>query len=417
MKIVGAKRRGGSMGVSLGLLSVAGSSAILLGVGPRLIDSPAFSGLGLVWTVATVFGFGLAMPTEQLVNRRLNASAASDRSSPVRWLWASAAVCVGAAWFLGSRAVAAENFAALVPGMALAIIGWAAVSMVRGRLLGVGDLRAYAVVLHSETVARLGLIAAAWIIDEAVIPLLALAVGAPLVVGAIVGSCFRVERGPVTGRAQGNANAVEQLAFIIGAMGYQVCLNAPPLLLEWRWSSTAPAVIGAFVVATSYFRASTVLAGGITIHALTELSRAWGDRNMSSFSSNLSLATRRGLITSAVVAAVGLVAAPVLLPLIYGSQLGLPFELYVSLAISTMIAVQANLQVTALLAADRGTWAATCWTLGALTTLAPLALLPANFVVLSCGLIVGPTVAFLAASWATSRLFRPSISSGAAHRA
>ena len=89
-----AERRGGATQVTVMLGFVAASGAALLAVGPRLLDDRMFAGLAIEWTVSTIFGLGVAAPTEQLVNRRLNVDPACRRdrlrSASERrpaWLW------------------------------------------------------------------------------------------------------------------------------------------------------------------------------------------------------------------------------------------------------------------------------------------------------------------------------------------
>ena len=67
---VGLRRalvHGSVSAVTVGNVGIAISVAAMLAAGPRLLGPGPFVGLGLAWTLTTVFGYGLAMPTEQLI--------------------------------------------------------------------------------------------------------------------------------------------------------------------------------------------------------------------------------------------------------------------------------------------------------------------------------------------------------------
>jgi hypothetical protein len=102
-----ARRRGGVRVVTIGYVLVGGSSFLLLAAGPRLLGTVSFSGLGLIWTVSTLFGIGVALPTEQLVGRRMNVGSPDPVSVPVRWLLALGMLAGCLCWLAGSRSAAA----------------------------------------------------------------------------------------------------------------------------------------------------------------------------------------------------------------------------------------------------------------------------------------------------------------------
>ena len=131
-----------------------------------------------------------------------------------------------------------------------------------------------------EAAARGALLVAAVVASQAEGILLSAAVGVPLFGTAAWAATHRhpTGAGTVLGRSDG-----EQLAFLLYALGYQICLNASPLLLAWRVGSTLPAWTGAFVVANSYFRAATILTGGVLVKALTDMSLARGRGDSAAF--------------------------------------------------------------------------------------------------------------------------------------
>src|SRR6478735_2901642 len=76
-------RRGGVTEVTLGNLAIALSVVAMLAVGPRTLGTEAFAGFALAWTATTLFGYGLAMPTEQLVARRVSAGLSARTRVPI----------------------------------------------------------------------------------------------------------------------------------------------------------------------------------------------------------------------------------------------------------------------------------------------------------------------------------------------
>ncbi len=371
---------------------VAASGAALLAVGPRLLDDRMFAGLAIEWTVSTIFGLGVAAPTEQLVNRRLNVDPGSSTRSAAIGIGAAACLAVVLVIALLGWSDLQERFEWLVPGAAVAVVGWSLCAVTRGRLLGAGDLRAYGQSQAVEAAARGALLVAAVVASQAEGILLSAAVGVPLFVAAAWAATHRhpTGAGTVLGRSDG-----EQLAFLLYALGYQICLNASPLLLAWRVGSTLPALTGAFVVANSYFRAATILTGGVLVKALTDMSLAWGRGDSAAFWRSLHNSTTRAGALAVVSCAAGLVLAPVALPILYGSSLGLSAWTYVALAASTVLVVLTSARATALLAAGRGWWAAAGWMSGAVALVLAATLLPVRSGVTGWALVVAPVVALV----------------------
>jgi O-antigen/teichoic acid export membrane protein len=173
-------------------------------------------------------------------------------------------------------------------------------------------------------------------------------------------------------------------------LGYQVCLNSAPLLMEWRFGHAQPAAVGAFVTASTYFRIPVLLVGGILTHALVEMSHAWGAGDLTRFRRGRTLGLRRLLLTVIGISAVLTVAAPVLLRAYYGAPLGLPIAVLLALPVSTVIAQTAVMVVQGLLATDRGRTAALLWTVGGGMTVLLLSLSHGLDVWVQAGLVLGP---------------------------
>lgn len=107
-------------------------------------------------------------------------------------------------------------------------------------------------------------------------------------------------------------------------------------------------------------------------------------------------------VTSVLAAA----AAPLVLPLYYGSALHVPATVLAALAVSTAVAATAAVAVQPLLASGRGRWAASCWLSGALITIAGLAMSTGTDLLAAATLVGGPVVALVGAFIASGSLLR-----------
>lgn len=378
----------------MALALVATSGAALLAVGPRLLGEAVFGGLALQWTISTIFGLGVAAPTEQLVNRRLNVEPGWSIAAATWRLWIAAIIgCVLVALVLG-WSDAQQSFPWLVPGACLAVLGWSLCALSRGRLLGAGDMRAYGQSQAVEGLCRLLLLAAAMAGGESpwVPAALAAAVGLPLFAGglwALVHQHRAFQREPAC------VEEGEHAAFVMYALGYQACVNALPLVLEWRSGE----MTGPFVVANSYFRAALIVVGGVLVHALTNLSLIWGRGDRKGFDVALRRVTVRSVLLAACASLAALAAAPFLLPLLYGGPLGLETRTGLALASSTVLAVAAAAQATGLLAAGRPWRAVVAWAAGTVAMLAAALVLPVDVGALFWAPIVAAVVPLVAAVW------------------
>lgn len=385
-----AARRGGSLDLTTGYVAVGLSAVALLAAGPRVLGVREFGGLGLAWTMVNVFGLGLAFPTEQLLGRRMNARRPVDPQWPL-----GALACCGLAFALVgwrlSRVGSGLSYQPMLWCIALGIGGWIVLAVVRSRLAGAGDLRAYGFVLLSESACRIGLVCLAYCGAWPGPETFGIAVGGPLIFSAAVGAVVRTHRRDSSSDASRRTGRLEQVWFVVVALGCQACLNAPPLILGLR-GHVGAAEIGAFVAATTYFRAPTVLVGGVITHALVALSEAWGREDQVALY-RLERRFERGLL-AALLPAVGILSAgaPILLPLYYGHRLDLAVVVLAGLVASSVVASYALLLTQSLLAVGRSAAAARSWTIGALSTVVVLAISPTLGWLAAGGLAIGPCV-------------------------
>ena len=388
--------------VTVGNVGIAISVAAMLAAGPRLLGAGPFVSLGLAWTLTTVFGYGLAMPTEQLLTRRRSARDPRSGGRPVLLLLLAGLVSCVALPLVGSQVLSAGDTAVTVPAAVVGIAGWVLLATARGRVAGSGRLHAYAGLLGLEAATRVLLVVAAIVLPAGATWLLGSAVGVPIVVSAVAG----LLRQPIQarrhladlrlGRQPGLGRESEQAAFVLVAVGYQLCLNAAPLVLAWRVDAASHETVGAFVITSSYYRVAAVLGAGYATHTLVSLSALWSAGSREQFRQVL----RRGVLSATVVTAAAtiLVAAlgPVAVPLLNGRDPEIPLVVVAALALSTVLATAAAVATTGLMAAQRGSASAVWWLTGAGVHLFLLATTTTIGGTVALALVAGPAIVLVA---------------------
>jgi O-antigen/teichoic acid export membrane protein len=151
--------------------------------------------------------------------------------------------------------------------------------------------------------------------------------------------------------------------------------------------------VGAFVVASAWLRTPTILIGGLSVQALTELARAWGSADRRQLVGVAKpLFTTAGYVAVAATAAC-MAASPWAFRILYGAPTRLAPVLLVSLAISTVLAIGAVMTGTALLATDNGRFAAIAWSAGASVTMVGTLVGGGHSTLLAAALLLGPGLA------------------------
>jgi O-antigen/teichoic acid export membrane protein len=395
----------GVSAITLGNIAVAVSVAAMLAAGPRLLGHGAFVGLGLAWTLTTLFGFGLAVPTEQLITRRTSSRDPRGVALPIRNLVLLCLTACSVLPLVAREADATSTFPLLAPCAAAGLVGWTVLALARGRIAGVSDLRAYARSLGLEALLRLLLVSAA-VMRPAWAPLLlAGSVGAPTIVTGLVGLRLRREYPVITGTS---GREREHLTFILVAAGYQLCLNSAPLVLAWRLDPTTRVGVGAFVIASSYYRLASILGGGFATQTLVSLSQLWAQGQREDFRGQLA----RGVLGAGVVTAAAtvgvLLLGPVAVPLLNGRDPELDAPVVAALAVSTVLATAAAVATTALMASRHGRSAAAWWIGGALVHVSLMALSKDIGVTTAVALLAGPAIVLTGILTTTARVLRRS---------
>jgi O-antigen/teichoic acid export membrane protein len=205
----------------------------------------------------------------------------------------------------------------------------------------------------------------------------------------------------------------EQLTFVLVAAGYQVCLNSAPLVLAWRLEPGLRVAVGAFVIASSYYRLAAVLGGGFATQTLVSLSRLWAAGQQAAFAKQLVRGVLgAGAVTAAATAAAA-AAGPWVVPLLNGRDPHISGVVVAALAVSTVLATAASVATAGLMASHHGRSAAVWWMAGSAAHVAVLAMADTIGPTTAVALLVGPgivlvgvatTMARVATAWAPQEL-------------
>ena len=444
-------------GPSVGFAANGLSVFVLLALGPRLLGEATYSGLAVAWTIVTIFGVGVATPGEQTVIRlsaHVGPTGAARRvAQRVAWLGVPLLALIGLG-LAGVRVPWLHETPWLV-GVAVAVLGWVLIVAPRGELAGTERYRAFTGVVVVEAVGRLLLAGAAWVFPETAAWWLAMAMGLPLVVAAIVavvvnragataggdthgspgesaaahgaaagahangtmgesadvfaagadthgtatpGSAPESAVAAVTGRAAAPASTStlsEQTSITIVALMVQVVLNTAPLWLAHA-ATTDPQLAGQFVSAAAYMRIPMLIAGAFFTVALSQVSVAYarGDRTGTRHAARRHLGMG-GALTTVAVAVLLVVSGPGLLVL-YGPGMSITLAALAVMGVATAVFVVAYLGTQVLLACQRSTAASVCWTVAALVTTVLLWAFGTTAMAAALAVLAGVVVALVA---------------------
>ena len=388
-------------GPSVGFAANGLSVFVLLALGPRLLGEATYSGLAVAWTIVTIFGVGVATPGEQTIIRLSAHSGPSGAARRVAQRVAGLGVPLLALIGLGLAGVTVPwlHETPWLVGVAVAVLGWVLIVAPRGELAGAERYQAFTAVIVVEAVGRLLLSGVAWLFPSSAAWWLALAMGLPLVVAAVVAPVLnrRARAAPAAAAepsspsepsvasaasaasepsepSQSSASAPaatstlsEQTSITVVAIMVQAVLNTAPLWLAHA-ATTDPQLPGQFVSAAAYMRIPMLIAGAFFTVALSQVSVtfAQGDRAGTRHAAVRHLGMG-GALTAAAAALLLVVSGPGLL-LLYGPGMAIGVPALAVMGVATVAFVVAYLGTQVLLACRRSTSASVCWTAAALVT-------------------------------------------------
>lgn len=382
---------------TLGYIAVGVSAFALLASGPRLLGPAAFSELAIAWTLATIFSSGLAVPAEQTVvrNWQSGGGAPTERKSRIWLLAACAPLGFGLIASIAGVSLLGLSTPIWWLSALVACIGWVPLVVFRGRLAGWNRFHRYGITIMAEGLVRLVLVAGALLMPQgsgATQWALALAVGLPLLVSALVGFLV-LDPQPGLQTASGTEPVADGLVPItVAALAMQVLLNVAPLWLGSR-AGIPPATAGLFVSASTYMRIPVLATGGTIAVVLSRSSAAWATGNVKELPALL-----RHYVTviggACVALAVLLVMlSPVGLLVMYGPEATtIETPALIGLGFSTAMFVVGNVATQALVGSRRASAAAWCWVAAATATLIALGIVPASIGGATLALVVGSSL-------------------------
>lgn len=385
---------------TLGYIAVGVSAFALLASGPRLLSSETYSDLAVWWTVATVFGAGLAVPAEQAINRAV----ASDESQAANRVsrrvvtitaTASAATFIGAVLF----SITTDRPSAWPLAGVVAFIGWGLAAVSRGQLAGQGDFAGLGLSLTAEAATRAFLVGVAWMLPNQRVPVLGLAIGLPLVFSWL--STRRRGRRPLrlqSTEPTGQQDA--QIAMTVVAFAFQVILNGAPI-----WLAIAPAVdpqtAGQFVSLASYLRIPMLVMGGLLTVLLSLGSATVAQRSFDEARRRVRRALILALASSSALTAILIGFSATGMRIMYGPNFPSSLPVSIVLGASTIAVIVGNTATQGLFAQRRQRHAAHVWGAGAVITTSGLAVGPPSLMWAATSVFLGGGVATVFAVTAT----------------
>lgn len=336
------------------------SGFALLAAGPRVLGQDGYTAMALAWTVITVIGYGISLPGEQVVTRRIAAGAGVGTVRPImrRMLFATPAIVAVLPLTL-DEGTSGHRSALWFTSLLAAAVASAAVAGFRGELAGGGAFGSYALLLFVEAGARLLLVIMALVIPGAGPTMLAAALAAPLILCAFLGQRWAKRMRLPADREMPEDTRLEHFSVTLVSLLIQICLSSAQFWL-YQQSSDA-AVSGAFVTATAYLRIPSLLAIGLYSPLLSEAAEAFADGRSRAVTRATSRALLLGGGGAAVMVALLLAFADLGMSILYGPATGLPFSTLVWLGVSTVVSIAATIVTNVLFGCSRATAAAIAW--------------------------------------------------------
>lgn len=377
-----------------GYVAVGVSVFILLASGPRILGGADYTSLALAWTVASIFGLGLAFPAEQTVTR---AVAAGTQTRVATVVTKRLAVIVAAATVAAAGLFTAGEWP--LPGektlwfvwVWVSLLGWVCLCGPRGMLAGQGQFRSYAAALFAEAASRVGFVAAAWFAPHSISEtLLYAAVGVPLIISAATAWWEETQHRRKTGTdpvgkgklspAQvdvsepstetGGGTLKEQAGITAVALALQIVLNTAPLWIV-HYPGVAPSDTGMFVSATTYMRIPLIFVGAATVWVLAGASRLSAAGNLHGLKVFAAKSVGASFLFAALMGAGLWLFGGFGMEMFYGPDGTHAEKLLGLLAVNTAVLVAASIFTQIFLGCRRSGFAAVVWiTVAAVTTAA-----------------------------------------------
>lgn len=377
--------------IAYGLVGV--SAFVMLAAGPRALGPVDYSAMAIAWTLVTIFGLGVATPGEQTVTRGVAAGGHHQVLGHVRvrLLAISTLVIVVTvvAELMGWRPLGPASTMWL-SAVAVAMIGWSLLVPSRGALLGHGDYVGYSQTLIVEASIRVALTVAALLFTQAGPYLLAGAISLP-VVGAALASALRNRKHISHTVALPSNSGREQGAITIVALAGQVILSTAPLWIA-RSNPADAVAAGIFVSMATYMRIPTLIAGGMQAVVLSQASTLHSGGDMP----GLRRITRHYLLLGLALGVGGvaflLLFAPLGLRIFYGPELQPSVAVLGALGVGTCLFIVGVLGMQIFIGAQRASFVAVTWVIGAIVTTIALALLSQSLLGAAIATLIGITV-------------------------
>lgn len=343
---------GGSLLISLGMAGFAASTYAFTAFATRALGPVGFADFSVFWSLLYGVGLGMALPLEQETSRLT--SGARTRGEPLSQAVVSASraalvvLPIGSLIILGSSAVlvrSTEEWVALGPATAVAVVMLGVTYVVRGGLSGARHFKAYAAQLGFEGLARVAAagclaafsIATPWAWAAAVTGSLLVAVA--LTVRPLATEMRKLARLPqVRPRPLAWRSVLRSMsALVVASVLAQTLVNVGPIAVRLLTTPAQAGLVGSFLAAALIARAPTLAFAALQAVLIPKLAETVERRDVAAYRRTVSQALVATCGLGVVGTAICAVAGPELLRWFSGPGFDLPRSDIVLLAVSTTL--------------------------------------------------------------------------------
>lgn len=416
----------GTSSVGIGLAIGGVASYLFFKVGAAALGEDGFASVSKLWFATFAIAPGVFLPLEQEASRALaHRMALGVGGAPVMrrvaLLGGAACGALGLVLLALGPVLARHYFAGnglMVVALALAILAYAPIHLVRGICSGTGRFRSYAVIVGADGVMRIVLCGALGLLGMATAGTYGLAVAAAPLFGlawVLIRRGLHLQPGPDAPWSEVTPNLGWLL---LGSICAAVLVNIGPIALGMLATDSQESLVTQFSYGVLVTRVPLFFFQAVQAALLPRLARLAARGQVDEFSAGF----RRLLGVVTAVATIGVLGAatvgPWVIDLVYGAQLARTTITLLALASGGYMVALATAQ--ALIALQGHAAAALGWAAGLATFLVTTALAGDDLVIrVEWGLVASSAAAlavFTIALRLRTRLFDPGPAAGAVFR-
>lgn len=386
--------------------AIGASAFALLATGPRLLGATEYSSLALAWTIITIIGIGVVVPTKQVIGRAVKAN--EPKNNIIKIMKRLSIGCTLIAILLvvdySTTHILLSGSYLWLLGVIVGVLGWVMVAYPRGVLVGQGKFTQYSTILGLESILRILLCGLAWIFPNVAPQFLAASMGIPMIIAGIYGMIILYYPNDMavaitTLGKKTTTLFTEQISMTIVALGIQVVASTAPLWLATNAPAASIATVGMFVSATSYVRIPILFAGGIQAITLNKTTSYASSSKWKDIQQLTTKTLKNSTLISVAVTLILLAVSAPALAIFYGPGMQTTWLLLIVLGVSTVMLIANNIITQIGLASNKSTTFAKIWFTVAVITTIILAIFANTMLTAAIGTAIGMILAFIALAY------------------